>query len=359
MNITIIGGGNIGTQFAVHCAFKGHDVTIYTNKFEQFSKELKIVDEANKVAISGRIKKATNNLKEAFSKPDIIFVTVPAFMMGKVANEIIEYIPKYAKIGLVPGTGGGECAFKQHIENGGIVFGLQRVPSVARLTEYGKIVCAEGYRRELFVSALPNNYSKECAILLQNIFDIRCFVLPNYLNITLTPSNPILHTTRLYSLFKNYKKGLFYNYIPLFYEEWDDNSSKLLIECDNELQILCKTFSEIDLSGVKSLKEHYESDTIEKMTKKICSIKSLQGLSTPSVKKDKGYLPDFNSRYFTADFPYGLAIIKQIAAFSNIKVPNIEKIWSWYLSIKCDTNYFNYKDFNINSLNDLKEFYLK
>ena len=31
MRITIVGGGNIGTQFAVHCAEKGHEVIIYTS----------------------------------------------------------------------------------------------------------------------------------------------------------------------------------------------------------------------------------------------------------------------------------------------------------------------------------------
>ncbi|MBR4376501.1 MAG: NAD(P)-binding domain-containing protein, partial [Spirochaetia bacterium] len=38
MKITIVGGGNIGTQFAIHCAEKGHDVVIFTSKPEKFSK---------------------------------------------------------------------------------------------------------------------------------------------------------------------------------------------------------------------------------------------------------------------------------------------------------------------------------
>ena len=36
MKITIVGAGNIGTQFAVHCAQKGHEVTIYTSNCEKF-----------------------------------------------------------------------------------------------------------------------------------------------------------------------------------------------------------------------------------------------------------------------------------------------------------------------------------
>ena len=42
MNITIVGCGNIGTQFAVHCAAKGHAVTIYCSKPDVVSKNLEI-----------------------------------------------------------------------------------------------------------------------------------------------------------------------------------------------------------------------------------------------------------------------------------------------------------------------------
>lgn len=32
MNITVIGGGNIGTLMAAEAANKGHNVTVYTSK---------------------------------------------------------------------------------------------------------------------------------------------------------------------------------------------------------------------------------------------------------------------------------------------------------------------------------------
>ena len=42
MNITIVGGGNIGTQFAVHAASKGHQVTIFTSKPEKWSRRINV-----------------------------------------------------------------------------------------------------------------------------------------------------------------------------------------------------------------------------------------------------------------------------------------------------------------------------
>ena len=45
MKITIVGGGNIGTQFAVHCAEKNHEVTVYTSKPDIYDGHLSIVDD--------------------------------------------------------------------------------------------------------------------------------------------------------------------------------------------------------------------------------------------------------------------------------------------------------------------------
>ena len=44
MRITIVGGGNIGTQFAVHCAEKGHDVIVYTSDPSIYDGRINIVD---------------------------------------------------------------------------------------------------------------------------------------------------------------------------------------------------------------------------------------------------------------------------------------------------------------------------
>lgn len=144
MNITIVGGGNIGTQFAVHCSEQGNRVTVFTTRPNEFSSTLSIVDENDNVVNIAKINLATDDEKLAFSEADLIFVTVPAYLMSSMASKILPYVKNGMRICLVPGTGGGECAFKQCIEKGCILFGLQRVPSVARLIEYGKRVRCVG-----------------------------------------------------------------------------------------------------------------------------------------------------------------------------------------------------------------------
>ncbi len=359
MNVTIVGCGNVGTQIAVHCASKNHSVTIFTSKFKEVQKTLYIVDNLDNVFLSGKIKTATDNAQIAFSNADLIFVTVPSFYMKRQAEIITPHLKKGCVICIVPGMGGGEFAFKQALENGAVICGLQRVPSVARLKEYGKTVCATGYRDKLFVASLPTNQKENCAKLIGSIFDMPCDAMPHYLNLTLTPSNPILHTTRLKTIFKDYKEGVFYKSLPLFYQEWNDESSLLLLKCDKEVQDICLALKDFDLSFVKSLKEHYESPDAEALTKKITSIPAFFGLKTPYIETENGLLPDFDSRYFTADFMFGLTILIQIADFLEINCPNMKETFNWFLPFFKGGAVFNFKDYGVYSLNDFLEFYNK
>ncbi len=359
MKITIVGGGNIGTQFAVHCAEKGNSVIVFTSKPEIFEKHLIIVDEDDNIIHEGDITCATNDPIVAFRDTELILITLPSTMMENIAETIYEYSNTNTIIGVVPGNGGSECAFKKCIERGNIFFGIERVPAIARLIKKGAKVRSIGYRDELHVASLPRMYAEKCAEIVGCIFNKKCSVIPNYLNLTMTPSNPILHTTRLRSLFEDWNKNITYEHVPLFYEEWDDKSSELLISCDEEVQDICRALPDMMLEYVVSLKIHYESPTIKDMTAKISSIKAFMGLKTPTEEIHGGLVPDLHSRYFIADFSYGLAIIQQIARFAKVSTPNIDATMEWYRKISIEKEEFQYSKYGINSLKDFKEFYLQ
>ena len=89
MRITIAGGGNIGTQFAVHCAEKGHEVTVYTSCPELYDGHLNIVNEAGETTHQGEIRLATYDPEKAFRDADIIMITMPATMMRKLSGKIL------------------------------------------------------------------------------------------------------------------------------------------------------------------------------------------------------------------------------------------------------------------------------
>ena len=78
MNITIVGGGNVGTQFAVHCAEKGNEVTVFTSKPDCYDGHLCIVDDNGFVTHEGNIVLATSDPKHAFNNAELVIVTMPA-----------------------------------------------------------------------------------------------------------------------------------------------------------------------------------------------------------------------------------------------------------------------------------------
>ncbi|WP_299524040.1 NAD/NADP-dependent octopine/nopaline dehydrogenase family protein [uncultured Methanobrevibacter sp.] len=351
MNVTIIGGGNIGTLIAAELLNKNYDVCIYTSKVDQWGDSLEVYDVNNKFLFESTGLKVTDNIHNALKTAEIIFITYPAALFHKLSKDMENHVHRGQYIGVVPGSGGAEFLFGNLIAKGCILFGLQRVHSIARLKEYGKSVLMLGRKDGLDIATFPRGFELFVKNLLENMFDLPCNVITNYLAITLTPSNPILHTSRLYSMFN--QKQIFDKNI-LFYEEWDDDSSELMIKCDSQLQDLCDV---LRINGVKSLKDHYESYSIKSMTQKIKSIGAFKGLTSPMIQTDNGWIPDFSSRYFTTDFSFGLKVIIDIARIYNVDVSYLEKIWDWYYNLCNPKNYFDLFKLGISSQKDFEKYY--
>lgn len=329
MKVAVLGSGNIGTLISAQMTLKGHDVCLYSRKPDMFEPVVVYEDVDYGTEQEVRICLVTDDLKAVVSGADLIIVTVPAFAIRELMERVFPMIDIRTRVLFYPGTGGVEFYCKDFISAGGVVFGTQRVCSVARLKEYGKHVVSSGKRSEMFVAAIPSSYSEEAAEMFSSLFDIKTIALPNYLSVTFTPSNPILHTSRLFALFQDYNKAEGYKRIPLFYEEWDLKSSEVLIALDHEVQEMCELLP-MDLSNVRSLLVHYESSNAQTLKEKICSIRSFKGLKTPQIEIDGRVHPDLESRYFTADFPYGLLILKAFAKICNIQTPMMNEVIGWY-----------------------------
>ena len=351
MNITILGAGNIGTLVAGEMAKKGNKVTIYTRDKSRWKNEITVYDKDTETEYKYKPELITENIKEAVCNAEIIFITTPSFAIKGVIEAAEDYIHENTLIGFYPGTGGVEFISKKLLDKGCTIFGTQRVCSVVRLKKYGEYVVTAGKRKEMYLATIPHNKAEEVSKLFGELFEINTHPLPNYLSVVLTPSNPILHPSRLYSIYKDYTEGKKYQKIPLFYEDWTDEASKLLISCDEELHNILKKIK-LDTKDVKPLLEHYESTNYKEMTNKIHSIKSFKGITSPFIEVEDGYIPDLNNRYFTADIPYGLVIIKAFALICNVLTPSIDVIINWYQKIANK----EYIDLNNNKLGrDSKE----
>ncbi len=330
MNICILGGGNIGTVLLGDIGSrKEHKVSLFTRRPKEWSHNVEVYDLENETTVRGVIDEITDSPK-ILRNADVILSTLPSNIFANTINILEENILPGTYLGIIPGSGGCEYCCQKLIEKGCIVFGLQRVPAIARIKEYGKSVCVTSRKKEVQIGAIPRDKTKEICRVMEDILQMPCRALDNYLCVTLTPSNPILHTTRLYTMFNDYYEGKVYDRNFLFYEEWTDKSSEMLIACDAELQDICSKYVQLDLREVKSLREHYESESVEKMTEKISGIQAFKGILSPMKKSGGGWIPDKESRYFQEDFLYGLCIIKAFGEIANVVTPNINSVLKWY-----------------------------
>lgn len=333
MKVAVIGGGNVGTAIAAEIALReNHQVFLHTSKPHDWDKKIITIDRTRNVTFKSSLTQVTDSFEETVSGADVVLITHPSFMMGNTFSCILPHLKEGSIVGVVPGTGGVEFYGSDIINKGYVLFGLDRVPCIARIKEHGKSVFADKKKCVRAAAINAKDTSRVCSVV-KSLLDIDCIELKNYLTVSLTPSNPLLHTARLYTMLKTYPENCSFAYNVPFYGEWDMDASELLLACDEELRSLCNLISAEDLDGVIPLKIHYESEDATALTEKIRSITSLKSITSPMRLSDGHYLPDLDSRYFTEDIPYGLCIIKGLALIFNFSTPRIDMILRWYEKI--------------------------
>lgn len=331
LKVCIIGGGHIGTLIAGDLGSrKDMSIRVLTSKPCCWGDEVRVYDADNMIEHTGRVDIVSDDPRDVIVDANVIISTLPSHVFPAAFPKIEPFVRPGSWVGVVPGNGGIEFYCRDLVQRGCVVFGLQRVHGIARIRNYGESVYDLGKKQSLYVAAFPTDKTEEVRIVVENMLGIGCYSLPNYLNVTLAPSNAVLHTTRLYSMFHSYDEGMYWDRPTYFYQEWTDEASALLIACDEEMQELCRGIIGLDLSGVRSLKEYYESMTPAMMTTKLRSIKAFRGIETPMVETERGFAPDFGSRYFVEDFPYGLCIVKAFCDLADIDTPTIDEVLMWF-----------------------------
>ena len=329
MKVCIVGAGNMGLAMASVLAMdEKYEPVLYTGK-QIDTKALILDDVENGVKYQDFEFGVEGDIAKALDGAEYVFVTWPAFLRRRFAEEATPHLGKGAKVCFVPGYGGAEYMCKEMIDNGVVVFGFQRVPYVARKTDTEATI--QSRKNELFLASIPKDALPQICKDVEEMFHIPTVALKEYLAVTLAPTNPLIHLSGVYDIFKDLPNGAPYEGDPMFYEQWRDETSRTMFAYDDELQEVCRRMAPMDLSEIVSLKIHYESPTPEALTKKLKSIPSLYNVvKVPLVEKDGKMYPDFNNRMFVEDFPYGIAIIKFFALATGVETPTVDKILAFY-----------------------------
>lgn len=329
--ICICGGGSLAHVCAgVLSSQPEVVVNVFTRKPDLWSHRLEVTDCNGKVYY-GQIDVISNNPEEALKDCNMVFLCLPGFAIESTLMSIKPYIGSAVTGSIVCSTGFFFTAHRVLGENAHL-FGFQRVPYIARTTEYGHSANLLGYKTQLAV-AVENVENKEAfRQLVERIWLTPTKLLASHYEVSLTNSNPILHTGRLYSMWKDWN-GEIYDHNTLFYKEWTDESSQMLIDMDAEFMKLLDVLP-VTKGAIPSLLDYYESNDAKSLTRKISSIPAFQNITSPMKEVDGGWIPDFESRYFTEDFPYGLKYIISLAKENNVDCPSLNKVFDWGMS-KC------------------------
>ena len=333
MNITVCGGGKLGHVCAGYLSAQDNNVvSLLTTKPEMWSKNINVFDCCGNV-FKGKLDRISNQPKDVIPDADLVLLCLPGFALAKELTSVAPYLQSSCLVGSVVSSTGFFFEAFNKLSKKQPLFGFQRVPFISRITYYGLEAELKGYKETLSI-AVENTEDKEMVrAVVERLFNTPVKLLDSYYEASLSNSNPLLHTSRLYTLWKDWKPGISYDTPPGFYSDWTVETSELYIAMDNEFQLLLKKLG-VKEGNIPSVLMYYDSWDAESLTKKISSIPAFQGISSPMKLNRYGmYDPDFNSRYFTEDFPFGLKIIYSLMNEERINAPNILKVYEWGNSI--------------------------
>ena len=336
MTLTICGGGNLGHVIAAFAAHHGNEVQLLTRHPERWSHDITI-DTPEGMVFTGHISSISAHPEEVIPQSDIILLCLPGYGIADCLRSIAPLLsPQGGKLGVravgsvVSSTGFFFEALKL-LPATTPLFGFQRVPFIARVAEYGHSAHLLGYKPQLHMAVehmpAPQQLQKEIA----QLFRTDVVLLNSHYEVSLTNSNPLLHPSRLYDLWHDWHEGLVYPRVPLFYEEWTERAAQLYIDMDNELQQLLQVLP-VRPGSIPTVLDYYESTDAASLARKLRSIEAFKGIPAPMQPVADGFVPDFQSRYFTEDFPYGLAIVRRLMHEHRIIAPTIERIYQWGIS---------------------------
>lgn len=331
MRICICGGGHLGHVVAGFLASQPENrVAMLTRRPHDWADTLTITDLDGKT-YRGGLWAVTDSVEEALHDTDIVLLCLPGYSISETLLRIKDFLPPSAAVGsIVSSTGFFFQAFKL-LPATQTLFGFQRVPFIARTREYGHSADLLGYKPSLNIAIEHCDDKEQLRKTIESLFRCPVCLMHSHYEVSLTNSNPILHTSRLYSLWKDYEQGRAYDAPPMFYGDWDDGSSALLIAMDNEFQRLLEQLP-VRKGAIPTILDYYESSDASSLTRKLCSIRAFGGIVAPMMQTPKGWVPDFTSRYFTEDFPFGLKFIHDTMRQQSLASPVIDRVLEWGLS---------------------------
>lgn len=357
--LVICGGGSSSHTVIPFLNDSIFDVSVYTSRPEKWSNtiELEWHDPSGKVLgeYSGKIKKASSNPAELFPEADYVVFCMPVHKYRVALHEIAPYLNKDKNVfvGTVYGQGGWNWMVdeikKEHGLNNIVTFAFGLIPWICRLIEYGKKGVTYGCKAANYAAVYPNVFFDQ---VNNEFFNEICYKWfgkgkteqsDNFISLTLSVDNQIIHTSRCLGLYKvcgkNWENQ---DDVPWFYRDYDDISAKLLADLDADYSKIREAIKEMypekrftHMLDYLSLERFsYQSENTD-IKESFVTSQTLVSIKTPVKQNEEGlWEVDRNHRFFLDDIYYGNCIAKWMAEQLNIETPTIDEILHWAQDVR-------------------------
>jgi hypothetical protein len=303
--------------------------------------------------LSARPDRVTTEAKVAVEDADIVIITVPAHARPQVLQDIAPYLSttKPVYVGAIPGFCGFDWLAQATLADKPnlVIWGMKDVPHTAFDLKPGRSVKMGGGKSQLYVATHARETQasrQQLQQMLSRLYGPCVTLLDHFLEITLTPGNPIMHSSVIYGLIGPY--GQWHRKIfpqrLCWWTECPELGAYFLERMDEESQNLCAVISQrmgVDLSSVKSLKQEIVEAYGEQIRDRSSMLSILRtnraynDILAPMVPADgnrPGYVIERQSRAFNEDVAYGLVLLVEMAKRFELKVPYIEEVLQWSIA---------------------------
>lgn len=351
LNVTLCGGGRTGHLNAV--LFKqlpGVRVSLLTGNPEMIESHRESGITAllpDGTTLTAQLDAVSDQPHEVLSDADMVIITVPAQARPSLLRRIAGVLPadKPVYVGAIPGFCGFDWLAEQILAErpNVVIWGMKDVPHTAFDLRPGVSVRMGGAKQKLYVATHEReSASARKALLerLQRLYASPVELLGHFLEITLTPGNPIMHPSVVYGLIGPYGQwhGKAFSEPLCWWSDCPELGAYFLERCDEESQLLCREVERrlaVDLSSVKPLKQEIIEAYPEQIRDRSSLLSVLRtnqaydSIPAPLVRAKGGYLIDKASRAFHEDVAYGLALLVEMGERLGLRLPHMRDVFDW------------------------------
>jgi len=348
MRVAIIGGGGAAHLLSVLLSGRGHCVRVLTSKPTQWRQTLEL--ETEKGVLLGKIEFASSEPKQVLDGAEVAFLCMPVHQYPFALDRIMPFLAENPSC--IVGTVYGQAGFDWMVKNAARKirvavpnhFAIGLLPWIVRTQVYGHRSISYGPKLR---NGIATSNQEVFESLQSRILDDLSYSywgcgrferVPNFLTLTLTVDNQIIHPSRCFALVGESDGWASEKDVPFFYKDWDDYSAEILKGIDDDFKAVRHALFE----RYPQLKNPYDLDYLElehwsygshnaDIKASFVNSTTLGHIKPPIVKSADGkYRLDSNHRFFKDDFAYGLEICKWFADVLGCKIDNVSRLIAWY-----------------------------